>query len=169
MRRGRTVVRRRDLEGDERSLELCGAIAAQVSPELAEALLHGIAQLNSIGGQLFIASVRNKYQKITVRDQAGNIAGEQWVKLQDHKDPGDYETDAYVFHWDHIATAVRNSKKEPDTAFPAEPRQEVQVEELWDQQQEEVGELLDDAVSPEDAFADEGADPAEADREKELA
>lgn len=178
MRRGRTVVRRRDLEGSERSLELGAVLGGMCSPELMEALVHGVAQLDSIGGQLFIAAHRPKYKKQLVENpQTGEILGEQWVELEDFKEPGDYETVAYAIHWDHIATAFRGARKEPDTPFPMDiERETVRLpteEELWDQQEAEVDEMTE--VDEErvavgvtgDAFADEGADPAEADRNKE--
>lgn len=167
MRRGRTVVRRRDLEGSERSHGLAAALAEMSSPEFLEALVHGVAQLDSIGGQLFIAAVRNKYAKVTVTNDAGEVLGEQWDRLEDHKDPGDYETDGYVIHWDHIATAVRNARKEPDTEFPTEPQPEAPYEEnLRDELDAEVdAELAEErelaAVAAEDSAFGEGEDPAE--------
>ncbi len=129
MRRGyANVVRDRELEGSERSAELATALAQTCDPEFLEALVHAKALIDAVGGQVFIAGVRNKYEVKTVRDAAGNILGESKQLLDDHSLPGEYATDAYLFHYEHIATALRGARKQPDDARPAEPREEEWVE-----------------------------------------
>lgn len=127
MRRGWNVVRNRDAEGDERSLELAGALAAISDPDFLERVLHAKTMLDSVGGQIFIAAVRNKYAVKTLRTAAGHIVAEERDLLEDRKAPGEYETDAYLFHYDHIATALRDARKEADSEFPAEAREEEVV------------------------------------------
>lgn len=156
MRRGWNVVRDRTEEGSERSLELATALAQTSDPDFLEQVVHAKALLDAVGGQVFIAAVRNKYAVITVRDRAGNVLGEQREVLEDRKQPGEYETDAYLFHFDHIATALRDAARQPDSEFPAEGPAEVEIDAAG-VEPEEVDEL-----EAELELADEVLDPVAA-------
>lgn len=130
MRRGTPVLRDRELEGSERSYQLANTLAGIASPELLEQLIFAVSKLHDIGGQTFIAAVRSKYAKHTVRNPRGEILGEHLELLADPREPGQYETDAYVFHWDHIATAIRGAEREPDTDFPVDVARDLKQNEL---------------------------------------
>jgi hypothetical protein len=153
MRRDWNTVRNRDLEGSERSYQLLQGLAAQCDPETAEMFVHIKSLLDSNGGQFFIAARREKYAKQVVRDEdTGSIIGEVKVKLDDHKVPGVYETDGYYFHFDHIATALREHPREPDTKTPGPPRDEVVLvegepedEDIESESTEELEANLEDA------------------------
>lgn len=152
MRRGTSIVRDRELEGSERSAELATALAQICDPGLLEALVHAKAMLDYNGGQIFIAAVRNKYRITTQRSPEGNIVGETRTLLENRQEPGNYETDAYVFHFDHIATALRSAKKEPDTQFPVDSpaslTSEGEVAPLVAVQDQRNGEVAE-ALTPE--------------------
>lgn len=130
MRRGTTVVRDRDQEGSERSQQLALTLAGIACPELMEQLVYAVSKAHSIGGQFFLAAGRSKYGKRTVRNNQGEILGETWELLEDPREAGDYETDYYVLHWDHIATAIRGAEREDDTQFPVDVARERKSQEV---------------------------------------
>lgn len=106
-----------DDEGTARTLELATALAQMADPDFLEKVIHLKSMLDSIGGQVYIAAYRDKF------DGQGN-------KLEDHKQPGDYATIGYLFHYDHIAKITR-APVEPDAKL-SEPRQLELVEDNFD-------------------------------------
>jgi hypothetical protein len=158
MRRGTNIVRDRELEGSSRSAELATALAQIACPELLEAIVHGVSLLHFTGGQIFIAGVRNKYRVTTLRNELGNVVAEERTLLEDRREPGNYETDGYVFHYDHIATALRGARKEPDSAFPADPNEGARVEE---EEEAKVAEAPTPASAEPEPVAEPDEEPAD--------
>lgn len=107
MKRQFHTVRRPDLEGSPRSHALAAALAEKCDPELLERFLEIKAILDSIGGQVYFAAYRTKYSP-------------EGVPLEDVKQPGRYETDGYVFHWEHIAR-INRQRIEPDAKIEETP------------------------------------------------
>lgn len=105
------TVRVREFEGSERSLQLATALAQVCDPDTLEKLLQIKTSLDTIGGQVYIAAYRTKYDAAT---------GEP---LGDVKNPGVYETDGYLFQYEHIAK-VNRQPREPD-AKPDETPSEL--------------------------------------------
>jgi hypothetical protein len=112
-----------EAEGSDRSQELATALAMTCDPEYLEALVHLKSMLDRIGGQVYIAAYRKKYNPQT---------GEE---LDDPSKPGRYETEGYAFHYEHIAK-ITNAPREPDRKV--DDLADVQGDEGWDEQEEEV-------------------------------
>lgn len=105
-------------EGSERAVELAVALAQISDEEFLRTIIDIKAALDRIGGQVYIAAFRNKYDPAT---------GEQ---LEDPSAPGRYETDGYAIHYEHIAK-LTDSPREPDPRV--EKLAEVREEEGWEQ------------------------------------
>lgn len=116
MRRAFYTPRIPEAEGVERSQELALALAQTADPEFIEAIIHLKSMLDRIGGQVYIAAYRNKYDPNT-----GAV-------LEDPRAPGRHETDGYAFHYEHIAK-LTNAPREPDQAV--ERLSEVRDDEGW--------------------------------------
>jgi hypothetical protein len=110
MRRQFHTVRRVDLEGHERSLELAQALAVTTDPDTMEKLVQIKALLDSVGGQVYIAAFRTKYRA-------------DGTPVENVQEPGKYETDGYLFQYEHIAK-INRQDVEPD-AKPEETPDEL--------------------------------------------
>lgn len=124
MRRDFHTVRRADLEGHQRSMELAQALAMTTDPETLEKLIQIKSLLDSVGGQVYIAAYRTKY-------------GPDGKPVEDVREPGSYETDGYLFRYEHIAKINRQAA-EPDAKDDETPEK---LPELAD-------DALDDLVEP---------------------
>ena len=109
MKRQFHVVRRPDLEGSPRSHALAAALAEKCDPEFLERILELKCLFDSIGGQVYTAAYRTKYDTRT---------GEPVKDVKN--EPGRYETDGYVFHYEHIAKINRQAP-EPDAKIEDTP------------------------------------------------
>ena len=121
--------RRVDLEGHDRSQQLGLALAQICDPETLEKLIHMKTTLDSIGGQFYVAAFRNKYK--TVADEEGQML----VPVDDPTEPGQYHTDGYVFHYEHIAKLNRQ-RAEPDAKRSETPDTLYAVEDVDEQADE---------------------------------
>ena len=121
MRRQWSTVRDHEAEGSDRSQQLGLTLAAICDPETLEKLIHLKALLDANGGQALICAYRNKYGYQDQVDANGD-AYKVKVRLEDPQEPGVYETDGYLIHFDHIATTLRSRQpeREPD-AKPEKP------------------------------------------------
>lgn len=81
-------------------MQLATALAQVSDPDFLEAVLHIKSMLDRLGGQMYLAGYREKF------DGEGRL-------LSDHKQPGNYETVGYLFHYDHIAK-ITQAPNEPD-------------------------------------------------------
>jgi hypothetical protein len=101
-----------ELDGSDRSMQLAAAIAQVSDPQTLEALLQGLTLLDRVGGQLYIAAYRTKYKT----EQDPSTGEFRRLPVRDVREPGSYETDGLVFHYEHIAKITRQDP-EPDAAL----------------------------------------------------
>jgi hypothetical protein len=109
-----------DADGSDRSVQLAHALAQVLDPPTLEALLQSFTLLDRIGGQVYIASVRTKYKTVVDAD-AQTV---ERVPVEDVREPGSYETDGFVFHYEHIAKLPRAEDEGDDRqrdSFPDLP------------------------------------------------
>lgn len=86
--------------GSEKALELATVLATMCSEDFLEKLIRHKAALDEWGGQIYIATAREKF------DASG--------KLIEHREVGEYLTVGYIFHYGH-RSQIKGQVQEPDT------------------------------------------------------